>query len=67
MMVTRMVLRPIIPKVSMSWPPKVAELTLYIPALDPVKFHFDLFGGLDNDFIIDEAVCCFVVRLDGCS
>ena len=62
---TGMVIFPIIPEVSMTWLPKVAEFPLDIPASDPLKFHVDLFGGLGDNFIIDEAVCCFVVRLDG--
>ena len=60
-----MVLCPIIPEISMSWPPKVAEFPLSIPASYPVKFHVDLFGGLVNDLIIDDDVCCFVVFVDG--
>ena len=61
---TGMVLRPIIPKVGMSWPRKLAELPLAIPASDPVKLLVDFFGGLVDDFMIDESVCCFVVFLN---
>ena len=60
-----MVLLPIIPYISVSWPPKLAELLLDIPVLDPVESYVDLFSVLGNDFIIDEAVLCFFVRLDG--
>ena len=51
-----MVLCPIIPYIAVSWPPKVSEFLLDIPALEPVEFHVNLFGGLGDDFIIDEAV-----------
>ena len=63
--VTGMVLSPIIPEVSMSWPPKLLELPLAVPASEPVKLHVDWFGGNGEDFIIYEAVFCFVVRLGG--
>ena len=63
---TGVVLCPIIPYISLSWPPKVAELLLAIPASEPVEFHVNWFGGLGENFIIDKAVCCFVVCLYGC-
>ena len=43
----------------MSLQPKVAEFPLAILALEPVKLHVVLFGGLCDDFIINEAVRCF--------
>ena len=49
-MVTRMVLCPIIPYFSVSWPPKVAELLMAIPALEPLEFHGNWFGGLGRRF-----------------
>ena len=38
---TGLVLLPIIPEISMYWPPKVAEFPLAIPVLDPVTFNVD--------------------------
>ena len=62
---TGMVLCPIIPKISMYRPPKLAELPLAIPASEPVKFHVNRFVDFGNNFIIDEAVCYFFVSLHG--
>ena len=50
---------------SVSCPPKAAELLLAIPESEPVGFHVNLFGDLGDDFIIDEAVCFFVFCLGG--
>ena len=48
---TGMVLCPIIPYIGVSWLPKVAELILDIPALEPVEFHVDLFVGIGDNLL----------------
>ena len=65
MMGTGMVLFPITPNISMFWLLKVAEFPLAILASEPVKIYGNWFGGLGDNFIIDEAVWYFVVSLDG--
>ena len=37
---------------SVSWPPKVAELLLAVPVSEPVEFNVDSFGGLGENLLL---------------
>ena len=63
----RVVFGPVVGQIVVARPPVVAELSLAVPAAEPVEIHIDGFGGLGDDFVVDESVGRGVVSLDGCS
>ena len=60
-----MVFSPVVSCVGEAWPPKVPELPLCIPALQPVEPHVHGFCGLWGDTVGEDAVCGGVVSLHG--
>ena len=61
-----MVLGPIVRGVGGAWSPKIAELSLCIPAAQPVEAHVHGFGGLGRDAVGEDAVSRGVVGLHRC-
>ena len=58
-----MVLGPIVRCVGGAWSPEVAELSLCVPAAQPVEAGIHGFGGLGRDLVGEDAVRRGVVGL----
>ena len=61
-----MMFGPIVGSVVGSWMPVVAKLVLGVTALQPVELHVHCFGASWLNVVVDNAMGCAVVGLDGC-
>jgi hypothetical protein len=56
----------IVSHIGVAWRPTYIELALFHSVIDQVESHLHCFGAFFWDCVIDNAICCGVVRSEFC-